>query len=150
MAALPCPGIRGRGVREADGLTLIELAIASGILAVAFVFIIGGIVNISDTNTIVADRTEAGSALSSVLEQLRTMTIDQLLAYAAPAPHGLGASATTTIACIDATGASVPIPAVTPGLASTLPNPLEVRVTVQWRDPRGRLHTQRTSSLFRR
>jgi len=133
-----------------EGFTIVELCIAAGIMAVVFLFIMGGIIDVNDSNQVITQRTIAQSQLQSVLEQMRALTIDELAVYTSPAMQGLGAQSTVALSCVDASSAVVTIPLASASSASSLPNPLEVRATVTWRDPQGRLLSHQTATMFRR
>lgn len=137
-------------IGEESGVTLVEVMIAAGILAVSFVYLIGGIVDISDSNKVIEGRTQAGSQLASVMEQMRSMSFEAMMNYTPPTLPELGESAQVTLSCVASDGGNVPLPLVDASVASSLPNPLEVRATVTWRDSRGRLNSQQLSSFFRR
>lgn len=132
------------------GVTLLELTIASGILAVALVLLMGGLVSIADTNEITENQSMASSHLESVIEEIQSLSYDQLLEYQPPALPGLGAQSTIQVAGIDSSGNQVMLPVDAATLGTPLPNPAEVRVTVTWNDVRGRLYAARASTLCRR
>lgn len=135
-----------RKFRANDGVTLVELMIAAGILATVFVFLLQGVIDIDTTNSIGANYVVANTQLSSVVEEIRSLTYDELLAYQPPALPGLGASASMQVACTDNNGAQIMLPTAT----GSFPNPIEVQVTILWQDKHGRLHTDRMSTLHRR
>lgn len=140
-----------RAVRRTseDGFSLIELCIAAGIMAVAFLFIIGGVVDASNSNSVVNGRMLANAQLESTLEQLRAMTFANMIISAPVQVRGLGASATMTMQAVNAAGGLVNFPITNAAVVAALPNPLEVRATITWRDARGRLLTQSMASRYR-
>ncbi|MBI5092718.1 MAG: type II secretion system protein [Candidatus Hydrogenedentes bacterium] len=129
------------------GLTLLEITIATAIMGMAFVLLFGSFINMADLGASTQKRTVAQSQLSTILENVRLLTYDQLKAYTPPAPQGLGASATAQVQCYTVAGAALTLPVAA---ATVFPNPVEVRVTITWRDDRGRLSSLRESALFRR
>ncbi|MFA6243282.1 MAG: hypothetical protein WC655_20255 [Candidatus Hydrogenedentales bacterium] len=135
---------------ERSGATLLELAIASGILATTLVLLLGGIMSISDAHSLTSDRTSASIALEEVIEQVHTLTYDELLSYVPPPPRSLGAMASITISCVDATGAALDTPINPTSLQQALPNPIEVRILARWSDDRGRPQVAQTTCLFKR
>lgn len=135
---------------ESAGVTLIELMIASGILALAFVLLLGGIISINQTNAITENQAHASAHLESVIEELQGLSLEQLLAYQPPALPGLGAASSIQLTCLDSGGNSVPLPIDASTLSAPIPNPAEVQITVLWSDTRGRLYTARTSTFCRR
>ena len=136
--------------REAqEGLTLLELSIASGIMAAAFVLVVGALIGVSATNTFTQERTIATGQLTTVLEELHGSTFDQVLAYQPPGVQGLG-GVVTSVVCLDSNGNLVPLPIVSGAVADALPNPVEVQVRVTWRDLAGRMQTCTASTLIGR
>jgi len=146
MALTVLPRCRDADKRDA-GLTLLELMIASGIMGMAFLYLFGAIASITNLGSTTQKRAIAQSQLSSILETVRTLSYAQLKAYTAPTVQGLGATATARVEGFSAGGAAMtfPVPLVT-----VFPNPVEVRVTITWRDARGRTNSLSESSLFRR
>ncbi len=131
------------------GFTLLEVSIAAGIMVIAFVVIMQSIVNISMSREIVAQQMTAEAALSSVMERLRTLPFDQLLAFT-PLPTGLlGATEQVRVALFDANGALVLLP-VTATPQPIFPNPVEVQVTVFWIDPSGKPFSRSLSACLGR
>jgi type II secretory pathway pseudopilin PulG len=140
----------GKFLNDECGVTLLELTIASGILAMAFVLIMGGLISIGETNKITETQSLASSHLESVVEELQGLSYDQLLDYEPPVLPGLGASSTIQIVAINSGGNQVLLPVDPATLGSPLPNPTEVQITAVWNDVRGRVYTMRASTLCRR
>ena len=131
-------------------MTLIEVTIAAAVLAVALVFTMGSIISIAATGRINEDQTVAAAVLSTMHEQFREMSYDELIAYQPPTTSELGATTTVTVVCYDGGGTALALP-VSPGSLSTpLPNPLEVQVTLTWLDEMGRPFSMRTTALYGR
>lgn len=133
-----------------SGMTLLEVTIASSVMALALVMTMGSLVGISGTRDIAEDRMMAAVTISSVMEELRTLSYDGLVAYTPPSAEGLGASTAITVAVFDSSGATIQLPVDPDTLSETLPNPLELQVTVFWRDVAGRLISARSSTLVGR
>jgi len=136
--------------KHEEGFTLVELCIASGIMAMVFLFLMGGVIDVNDSNQVITQRTIAQAQLQSVLEQMRSLTIDELAVYTPAAMTGLGSQSAVSLACVDSSNNTVTIPLASAATASSLPNPLEVRATVTWRDPHGRLLSQQIATMYRR
>jgi len=136
--------------RDDAGLTLVEIMIAGGILAMSFVFLLGSIVSISSTGESSENRSKAQTDLSTVLEEVRSVSYDQLLAYVPPELPGLGDSVNVEVVCLAGGGVEYELPIDADLLAAPLPNPVEVRVTVSWLDRMGRVQTARASALAER
>jgi hypothetical protein len=124
-----------------------EIMIAASIMGMAFLYLFGSIGSIADLGSSTQKRAIAQSQLSSILETVRTLSYAQLKAYTAPTVQGLGATATARVDCYTAAGAPLTLPVA---LITVFPNPVEVRVTITWRDSRGRTNSLSESSLFRR
>ncbi len=133
-----------------SGMTLMELMLASGVMAVSLTFLFGSLLTISAAGDITANRTIAVTHVSTVMEQVRTLTYDELLAYQPPVFVGLGMSETVHVEYYQADGTTV-VPPIAPGaLANPLPNPLTVKCTVTWYDPRGHAFRQVGSEMVYR
>ncbi len=135
--------------RHDSGFSLIELCIASGIMAVAFLFIIGGVVDASSSNSVITTNTLANTQLTSTLEQLRGIPFATMVIATPAAVDGLGASAVISLAAVDSSGGLATFPITNATTVAALPNPVEVRATVTWRDANGRLLSQSLSTQFR-
>ena len=132
-----------------SGVTLLELTIASAVLAVGFVLVFGSIFSIIEASDAVEDRAVATVHLAGVMEELREASYSQLLVYEPPAVEGLRAGATTQVQCYSDGGEAVVLPTDPDAMEATpLPNPCEVQVTVSWRDKRLRPMTASSSAFL--
>lgn len=138
-----------RGWRANDGLTLLEILIAAGVMTIGVSLLFGSISSIVVTNTITERRQIAMSQVSTVLEDLGTCDFDEVMAYAPPAMTGLGDESAVTVAVFNAGGAAVDLPIADPAVQAALPNPLTIRVTISWRDNVGRVSSTASSAVFR-
>lgn len=129
------------------GLTLVELLIAAAILGSTLAYLLGSVISISALNATTHEQAVAVAQVSSILENLRGLSYSQLLAYTPPAVQGLGAGTTVQIVGLGAGGAAVAIPA---SASTVLPNPVEMRVTITWKDKRARTQSSRASMMIRR
>ena len=86
---------------------------------------------------------------ASVMEELQTLTPDQLAAYRPPTATGLGSTETVTVSCANSAGAWLTFP-LAAGVLDTLPNPLTVRCDITWTDTRGYRFTKSVSKQFYR
>lgn len=137
------------GRNRSQGFTLLELSIAAGVMAVAFIVIMQSMVSISSTREIVSDETLAVAVLSSVLEEIRPLSFEQLMAYQ-PTPRGLlGSTERIRVFCFDQTGTPVALP-VTSTPQPVFPNPVEVQATVFWVDPSGKPFSRSVSVMIGR
>ena len=151
---------------EEAGLTLLELMFAAGVMAMALSLLFGSLISVSVIGRINESRTEAVSVLSSVLEEVRTMPLQDLQTYAPPQLHGPGESYLVELACYapkmtsedEEQTAPLPtgefermtFPLPTEFDMTTLPNPLEVEVTVRWREANERVFQARSSFVRER
>lgn len=133
----------------AEGMTLLELMIAAGVMAMAFVFMFGSYAGISTASASSEELAIATAHISTVMEEIRGRpSYAALLAYQPPALTGLGVTETIQVVCLNSAGAAVALPTAPPSPA--LPNPVEVRVMVTWRDRMGRLFRASCSTLHGR
>ena len=133
-----------------SGLTLLELMLAAGILSLALASLFGSLVTMSVAGGLTEDRAVAVTHLSSVLEEVRSLSYNEVLAYQPPAFGNLGTSELITVECFKDDGTAVLLPVLPTSLTAPLPNPLQVRCSVAWNDPRGHALRMRASqSLYR-
>jgi Tfp pilus assembly protein PilV len=66
------------------GMTLFEVMIAAGVTLVAVVVAMGSIISIATTSTVSETQVMATNIVSSVLERVRTMPLDELVALTPP------------------------------------------------------------------
>ena len=135
---------------DESGLTLLELMLAAGVLALALAFLFGSLITISVAGGLAQNRASAVTHLSSVLEEVRGLSYDELLAYEPPEFDNLAPTEAITIECFKDDGTSLQLPVNPDTLTNPLPNPLQVRCTVAWNDPRGHALQMRASQLFYR
>lgn len=133
-----------------EGLTLIELMMAAGVVLIGIVMTMSAILAISQTTASNEDLTKARSHLATVAEDLRSRALEDIVAYTAPAMEGLGAFETISISVVDSGGNLVPVPVAANYDSSALPNPLQVRITVTWRSGAGRVLAQTLTTFVRR
>ena len=74
--------------------------------------------------------------------------IDTLFDYEPPAFRGLQRER-VTITCVDSAGELLPLPADPSELANPIPNPVEIRIVVDWRSRSGHPHRV-TAATFHR
>jgi len=127
-------------------MTLLEIMIASGIMATAFVLLMGSLASVSATGVSTEERAVAASYVSSILEEVCRTDWDGLVNYQAPGLRGLrGVAATVSI--VDAAGGVHPLPLT--GTMPSTPNPIEVRVLVTWQGKSGHPYRLAASTLHR-
>lgn len=133
-----------------DGLTLIELMMAAGVVLVGIVMAMSAIVTISQTSASNEELAIARSHLATVAENLHNAPLETVLAYTPPAMTGLGAEETVTVSIAEADGTLVETPVAADYDDGGLPNPLEVRIDVTWRTGAGRTITEQITTYVRR
>jgi type II secretory pathway pseudopilin PulG len=155
----------GRLSSDEAGLTLLELMFAAGVMAMALSLLFGSLISISVIGRVNQSRTEATAVLSSVLEEVRSIPFDDLQSYTPPLLHGPGESFLIELACYapasdtggEGTSESpgtgmqrLTFPLSSTFSAASLPNPLEIEVTVRWREPNERIFQARASTIRER
>lgn len=140
-----------------SGMTLLELMFACGVLALALSMIFGSLVSLSIIGQISEERTCANSAVASILEEVRSVSSDELRGYVPPADLVMpGISQTVTVECVipgatsaDGTAgetAYVPLPLPT-GSEQAFPSPMEIRVTLSWQERGGHVFQVMASTV---
>lgn len=133
-----------------DGLTLIELMMAAGVVLVGIVMAMSAIVTIAQTSASNEELAIARSHLATVAENLHNAPLETVLAYTPPALDGLGVNETVTVSIAQADGTLVETPVAADYNSGGLPNPLEVRIDVTWRTAAGRVITEQITTYVRR
>lgn len=126
-----------------SGLALLELLFAAGIMALAISLLYGSLLNVSSVGRLSENQALAVSRISSISEELRSASVDELLTYVPPEFAGLGVAESVQLACVDSAGEEIELPfeGTEEELDNPLPNPVEVLVTVNWQDERGHTFT---------
>lgn len=136
-----------------EGMTLIEIMFAMGILATTLSLLFGSLISISLVGRINEEKAVADTALSSTLEQLRGKPLKDLLLFTPEIPDKPGVERTVLLECYDGDGEAVSLPmdlAVNPDSGAlidplpAMPNPLEVKATLLWTNEKG--HVFKTSA----
>jgi type II secretory pathway pseudopilin PulG len=139
-----------------EGMTLLEVTFAAGVLATALAMLFGALLNMRVIGQVSSDRSVALANLASVMEDLRGSSYDDLINYTQPTVHGPGVSNAVLLECFDADGNGIPLPweagdadAAPPG-AGSMPNPITVKATFAWTDERGRIFSVHTATQIGR
>src|SRR5688572_23384894 len=121
-------------LKSTAGMSLVEIMLASGVLATALSLLFGSLMSISVIGKISEERVAARVELSSVLEEFSDMKqASDLLGYTLPTVEGPGVNHTAVVQAYLADGTAVSLPSVA-NPQPTLPNPVEVKVTYTWED----------------
>ncbi|GEM_PF-523218 len=143
-----------RSFGEEAGVTLLELALAAGILATGFSMLFGSLLAIITVSQTTEDREIAAMNLETVMEEMRQLSFQELLSYAPPELGGPGEVEVVEVSCLTEDGGAVGLPIsyeyFSQPLEQVFPNPLEVQVTLRWISQRGHRASLSTSSLFER
>lgn len=128
-----------------EGMTLIEVMFAVGVLAFSFSVVYGSMVSMYMLNQINSDRVRAVASVSSMLEEISTLTYQKLASYSPPKVQGPGTKYWTNVDIIN--GASTISLPIQGGSTAKIPNPCEVRVTMHWYDSTGREYAFAASTM---
>jgi type II secretory pathway pseudopilin PulG len=140
--------MRSRQFHNDTGLTLIEIMLAAGIMTIALVLIMGGLVSVSTQSKVSEARATATNFATSVLESLRGRSITEILTfnnggteYALDANGkimltNIGPATLVVRAVVTVNGSTtvteLPVTAEkAEELAPTMPNPLEIQVEIK-------------------
>ena len=97
---------------DESGLTLLELMLAAGVLALALAFLFGSLITMSLASGLTENRASAVTHLASVLEEIRGLSYNEMLAYEPPEFDNLAPTEAITVECFkdDGTSLELPIP----------------------------------------
>lgn len=147
------------------GMTLLELTIATGIMTVALAMSFGGVLSMVSVGRLSEEQEIATTHLATVMEELRTCNIEDIIAYEPPYLEGLGEEVYVALEYVNEEGNVVALPAAAgsegegegegeDGVGAvdpaSLPNPLELRVEITWLGERGREYSMDASAIFGR
>ncbi len=155
-----------RKLQQNSGMTLLELLFASGITATALSMIFGALIGISVMGELNESQALAASTVAGVMEEIRTLSFEELKNYTPPNLHGPGisyliqvdamlpgeGSDTETEAAEGTTTSEIkalPLP-LPSEFDEELPNPLELRVTLTWQEDSGHAFKMTAATLRRR
>ena len=137
-----------------SGMSLVELMLAAGVMAVGLSMLFGSLVGLSAVNKITEDRASAVAQLSAVMEEIQPLNYDGVLKYQPPQFTYLGPLETVTVNGYKADGTtefSIPVSPTAPptGLPTgSGASPLRVKVTIAWYDNKHRPFAVNASRLF--
>lgn len=138
-------------LKNNDGMSLIELTFASGVLAMALSMLFGSLMTITMIARLNEDRAVANVELANVLDGVRGMTMEELMDYQAPLLSQPGTKTAVALVCYDTEGKTVPLPLVQQGNEKPdLPNPLEVKATLMWSNKKGHVFESYATILVAR
>jgi len=131
---------------DVSGLTLIELMLAVALVATGFVLLLGAFPSVHGTISTSSNMSQALHHAVTVMEEIRALPTSELEAYVPPALNDLGMDEVITVTVLDNAGNEVTLPADFSTVAAGVPDPVEVRIRVQWTDDSGRPKTTTVST----
>jgi prepilin-type N-terminal cleavage/methylation domain-containing protein len=152
--------------RNDAGLTLLEVMIASGILAVGMVLLMGSVLSVASTTALTEQRAVSTTYIASVMEELDGRTLEEVLTYWPPQLGQIGPADRIQILAYDTYGYGIPLPlggmsTEEPGgdgeptstfdvsaYAGMFNSPLQIEVTLQRMDSSGRILTVKSTKFI--
>lgn len=129
-----------------QGMTLVELMFAVGVLAFVLSMIFTSVITVGFNQEIHTQRLLAESVVNEVLDQISRTGKDQILNFRPNVSQLPGVNAQLQVSVVLADGTNIPLPVTNSGNIN-LPNPVEVRVQLTWQTPsRGYTLTKRSST----
>jgi len=144
------PTVIAKARKHNEGMTLLELMFAAGVTAMVLSLLFGSLVSVSVAGGVTANRGAAAAHLSSVMEELKTLSFNDLLIYQPPDFADLGPTEVIQVKCYYSDGTSIALPVDPATITTPLPNPLPVQCIVQWQDARGHWVVKTATQLFYR
>jgi type II secretory pathway pseudopilin PulG len=137
-----------------SGMSLLEVTFAAGIMATALSLLFGSLISISLLGRLNEDKAVANTALSGVLEEIRTLDFNDLVVYTPAVPDKPGVKRTVSLECYGADGLPIALPLVADETGDVelpdVPNPLEVKATMLWTNDTGHIfQSSATTSVGR-
>ncbi len=136
----------GKTRSDVRGLTLVELMMAVALVATGFVLLLGSLPSIHGTISTSSDMSQAVHHAVTVLEEIRALPTTELDTYVPPVLTDLGMDEVIIVTILDNAGTEVTLPTDFGSIPGGVPDPLEVRVRVQWTDESGRPKTTTVST----
>lgn len=145
--------VKKKNIPENAGFSLVELTFAAGVLALGLSMLFGSLLSLALVARLNEERAVANAHLASVLDQVRTKSVDDLMEYQPPALDTPGVQRAVTLVCFDANGESIPLPLESPAgsvlIRPALPDPFEVRATLLWSNARGQVFESSATTLVK-
>lgn len=137
-----------RRLRNDSGMTLVELMLACGVMAMTLSMLFGAMVSMNAIGQTTQARTEATTSLANILEQVRYTPSTSLMSTRMSLAEGPGKRRTVVLKAANNAGTWITLPSNTS--IGTLPNPLEVQATLVWEDEGGRVYSASASTRVAR
>lgn len=135
-----------------DGMTLLEVTFATGILAMSLSLLFGSLISLTLVARLNEDQTIANTELTSVLDKVAQLPLEKLVVYQPPTPNRPGVKRAVSLVCFDREGAPVNLPLPSedgePVEMPDLPNPLEVQAVMLWSAPSGHVFQSTATTMM--
>lgn len=148
-----------RTTKNEAGMSLIELMFATGILAGTLSMVFTSLIGISVVGTTNEGRLRAATTVASVLEEVNALSFADTLKYAPPsdlsAPgvyHQVQVEMLLSSSSGDdeespGTAVVTALPVATGFNTTSVPDPVEIRVTLTWQEQNGRIYQVNGSTI---
>ncbi len=134
-----------------SGFSLMEVMVAVAIIVPATVVLVGALFDVFATTASSVSMSVANAHLASVVDEVHALEdVGEILDYTPPLLPGMGEHESIDVAYSNANGGWVPLPFSGNPESAAVPDPVEVKVTLRWMDPRGRSFRRETSIMVRR
>ena len=131
---------------DSAGLTLIEVMLAVAVVGLGMLLLLGTFPSIHGTAGSSRDAARALYHGMTVLEEIRALPSSIFEQYIPPVMTELGTDEVITVTVVDNAGNEVALPADFGAIGPGVPDPVEVRVNIQWTDESGRPKTTTLST----
>lgn len=130
--------------RDEAGMTLLEVMLACGVMAMSLSMLFGAMVSMKTLGDVERDTTRATLMVANALEQMRNTSASTLMSTNMTLTDGPGVRRTIQLKVSNSGGSWITLPSATS--IGSLPNPLEVQATLVWEDERGRVFSRAAST----
>ncbi len=141
--------MRKKAARNA-GMTLLEIMFAAGIVAMALAMLFGSLLSLTVVGQVNEGQMAASACMTTLMEEINTLPYESVKAYIPPTSlNGPGVSREVALAfVVPKENGTVEYPAIPyTGEDKNLPNPVEVRLTLTWKEENGQVFKMVTSTV---
>jgi hypothetical protein len=147
--------IASRIRNEKQGMSLLELMMAAGILSLTFVMVGGSIISIANATRANDTKTSSVAYVGTIMEDIHDMNLDDLMNYVPPELDTMGDDYEVEVAIMKGDEERMELPldlySSETGEAREmpdLPDNFEINILVYWRDDTGRVYTTEGSMIY--